>query len=278
MNALNRSARAASAAPVRDVTTLAPRASRYCLCVPVINEGARLHAQLARMHKLADTIDVLIADGGSTDGSVEPGALKPFGVRAVLTTTEPGGLSTQLRFAFAYALDAGYAGIATMDGNNKDDPDSIVRLVRALDRGYDHVQGSRFVPGGLAIATPWVRLAAIRLVHAPLISRAAGLRYTDTTNGCRAYSRRLLLDPRVAPLRPVFRGYELPYYLAVRAPQVGYRVVEVPVTRRYPRGRVPTKIRPILGHVAILRALLAVWRNRYNPESSVGGDQPWPSR
>ena len=51
--------------------------------------------------------------------------------------------------------------------------------------------------------TPWERYWAVRLIHAPLISLAAGFHYTDTTNGFRAYSRRLLLDSRVAPFRHV---------------------------------------------------------------------------
>lgn len=260
------------------VTTLGPRTSRYGLCVPVINEGARLHAQLARMRAVAETVDVVIADGGSTDGSVDPDTLRDFGVRAIIATHGSGGLSTQLRHAFSYALDAGYEGVATMDGNNKDDPDAVPLMLRALDFGFDHVQGSRFISGGRAVNTPWVRAAAIRLVHAPAISLAAGRRYTDSTNGCRAYSRRLLLDHRVAPLRPIFQRYELPYYLAVRAAQLGYRVIEVPVTRRYPAGRVPTKIRPLVGHVGILAALWAVWRRRYDPpESAEKRTAPCPS-
>ncbi|MFZ5863959.1 MAG: glycosyltransferase family 2 protein [Nitrospirota bacterium] len=251
-----------------NVTGLAPRASRYALCIPVINEGARLHAQLDRMRAVAATVDIVIADGGSTDGSTDPDRLRGFGVRALVTTRERGGLSAQLRSAFAHALDAGYEGIATMDGNNKDDPEAVPLMLRALDFGFDHVQGSRFIRGGRAVNTPWIRLAAIRLLHAPAISLAAGARYTDTTNGCRAYSRRLLLDPRVAPLRQTFQRYELPYYLAVRAAQLGYRVIEVPVTRRYPRHGVPTKIRPVTGHLGILAALWAVWRRRYDPTES----------
>ncbi|HET8761231.1 MAG TPA: glycosyltransferase family 2 protein [Nitrospiria bacterium] len=260
------------------VAVLGPRASRYCLCIPVINEGERLHAQLYRMRDIAGSVDVVIADGGSTDGSVALPALREFGVRAVIPKSEPGALSTQLRLAFAYALEAGYDGVATMDGNNKDDPASIPLVLRALDLGYDHVQGSRFVPGGRAVATPWTRLVAIRLLHAPVISLAAGVRYTDTTNGFRGYSRRFLLDPRVAPLRPVFRGYELPYYLAAQAGRLGYRVIEVPVTRRYPPGRVPTKIRPLVGHLEILSALWAVWRGRYAPPISPDERETrWPS-
>jgi len=77
-------------------------------------------------------------------------------------------------------------------------------------------------------------MAGLHVIHAPLISLASGKRHTDTTNGFRAYSRRLLEDPRVAPLRDLFTTYELHYYLAIRVARLGLRVCEIPVARRYP--------------------------------------------
>ena len=174
-----------------------------------------------------------------------------------------------MRMAFAYALTQGYRGVITIDGNGKDDPDEISRFVRALHEGYDHVQGSLFAPGGRAINTPRARHIAIRLVHAPLISLAARRRYTDTTNGFRAYSRRFLMDPRVAPFRRIFSGYELHYYLAIRAGRLGYRVVEVPVTRQYPAtGAIPTKIKLFTGHYVVLKCLFEACLGRFDPSDS----------
>ena len=89
-------------------------------------------------------------------------------------------------------------------------------------------------PAGGQCAPRWGRYLGIRLLHAPLISLAAGHRYTDTTNGFRAYSARFLSDPRVAPFRDVFSAYELHYYPAIRAARLGFRIVELPVTRAYP--------------------------------------------
>ena len=155
-----------------------------------------------------------------------------------------------------------------VDGNNKDDTSAIPRFVAALDDGFDHVQGSRYVPGGRAINTPALRHWAVKLMHAPLIAWAAGFRYTDTTNGFRAYSRRLLLDDRVQPFREVFQAYELHYHLAIRAARLGFRVVEVPVTRAYPVGApAPTKISPVRGNWLVMQTLLRAVRGFYNPRS-----------
>lgn len=252
--------------PQHEVVSLAARKSAYAVAIPVINEGNRILTQLQRMKDVAGVPDVIIADGGSTDGSMEPTRLASLGVRARLTKQGPGRLGAQIRMAFGYALSEGYDGVILIDGNNKDDPSAIPQFSRALADGFDFVQGSRFVKGARAIHNPLQRLLGIRLVHAPLISLAARHHYTDTTNGFRGYSRRFLTDPRVAPLREVFSGYELHYFLSIRAGQLGFRVTELPVTREYPRhGPVPTKISPLRGNVAVLRALAASCLGRFDP-------------
>jgi glycosyltransferase involved in cell wall biosynthesis len=232
----------------------------------VIDEGDRFRAQLAKMQSLQPMVDIIVADGGSTDGSTSPSELRSAGVRALLIKTGPGRLSAQMRMALSFALDEGYEGVITVDGNDKDDVSATNRFVAALDNGFDHVQGSRYIPGGKGVNTPAVRHFAVTLIHAPLISLAAGFRYTDTTNGFRAYSRRLLLDPRVAPFRDVFTDYELHYYLAIRAARLGYRCTEVPVTRTYPEsGKTPTKIRGVRGNARVMRTLIAATLGRWNP-------------
>ena len=261
-----RSMPAAGQVPAYQVESFISRRSRYCVCVFVLNEGERIRSQLQKMRELAREVDIIIADGGSTDGAVDPEFLRPLGVRALLTKTGPGKLSAQMRMALAHALEEGYEGVIVVDGNDKDDTSAVPRFVRALEEGFDHVQGSRYVPGGRAINTPPSRHWAVQLLHAPLISLAAGFRYTDTTNGFRAYSRRLLLDERVNPFRDVFSAYELHYYLAIRSVRLGYRATEVPVTRAYPKhGKTPTKISPLKGNVGILRTLLLACVGRFDP-------------
>jgi glycosyltransferase involved in cell wall biosynthesis len=245
---------------------LAPRRTELCVCVPVIDEGERIRRQLGRMRAMAARHDLLIADGGSTDGSLEEAHLREHGVRALLTKTGPGRLSAQLRVAMAYALVEGYRGLIFLDGNDKDDPAAIPRFAAALGAGADHVQGSRHLPGGRGVNTPLSRRLAIRLVASPLVSLASRRRCTDVTNGFRAYSARLLLDERVQPFRDVFDSYELLFYLAIRAARLGFDVRELPVTRTYPRGsRPPTKISPVRGNLRVLKALASSALGRYDP-------------
>jgi dolichol-phosphate mannosyltransferase len=243
------------------------RQHAHCVVIPVINEGQRIRNLLARMAALgiAGVADVVIVDGGSTDGSLEPAALQQNGVRGLLVKTAPGKLSAQLRCAYAFALEQGYEGIVTIDGNDKDDPEPISRFIQALQDGADFVQASRFLPGGVAENTPVSRDLAIRLVHAPMLSLFSGFRWTDTTQGFRAYSRRMLLDARVAPFREVFSGYELLAYLSYRVPKLGFRCVELATSRRYPKGEVPTKISSVRGNLTVLGVLFKACFGRYDP-------------
>ena len=213
----------------------------FCVVIPVINEGTRIGNLLDRMAALhiADMADIIILDGGSTDGSLALNRLQAQGVRGLLVKTGPGKLSTQLRCAYAFALDQGYQGIISIDGNDKDDPVAIPQFIDALQKGVDFVQASRFVPGGIAENTPLARDFAIRFIHAPMLSLFSGFKWTDTTQGFRAYSRKMLLDTQIAPFREVFQAYELLAYLSYRAPKLGYRCLELPTVRRYPKGEVP---------------------------------------
>ena len=252
--------------PTFEANEFALRSSRYCVCVFVINEAGKLPKQLERMRPLANTVDLVIADGGSTDGGTDPDLLRSFGVNTLLTKTGPGKLGAQMRMAFAWALERGYQGVVTIDGNNKDGPEAIPEFLAKLDSGFDHVQGSRFLPGGVSENLPFSRWLGVKFLHAPLISLASRFRYTDTTNGFRAYSRRLLEDPRVAVFRDRFTGYELHYYLAIRAARLGFRVCEIPVARRYPaHGPIPTKISPVRGNLRVLGCLFRACLGRYNP-------------
>lgn len=260
--------------PMFDIPLWLGRHHPYCVVIPVINEGSRIQNLLDRMmsHRISEAADILIVDGGSTDGSLGLESLQQKGVRALLVKTGPGKLSAQLRCAYAFALDQGYEGIVTIDGNDKDDPEAIACFIDALKKGVDFVQASRFISGGVAENTPRSRDFAIRFIHAPMLSLFSGFHWTDTTQGFRAYSRRMLLDARVAPFRDVFSGYELLAYLSYRIPRLGYRCVELPTVRRYPMtGDVPTKISGIKGNWSVLQVLFRACFGCYDvPAAPVG--------
>ncbi len=240
----------------------------YVVLIPIINEGERITGELKRAyrHNIAGYADIVICDGDSTDGCTNEERLRRLNVNTLLVKQDEGRQGAQLRMGIWWALQRGYKGIVTIDGNNKDSIEDIPRFIDKLEEGYDFIQGSRFVKGGKAVNTPLIRLVSVKLIHAPLISLAARHRFTDTTNAYRAYSARYLRDKQVAPLRDIFMTYELLAYLSVRASQLGYRVCEIPVTRAYPKnGKTPTKISFLKGNYELLIILFKNLTGTYRP-------------
>src|SRR4051794_12924579 len=97
--------------PAYRATPLGTGRRRYALCVFVLDEGERVLRQLGRMRAFTGEVDVVLADGGSTDGSTEPGRLSALGVHTLLVKEGPGRLSAQMRMALAHCLRAGYEGV-----------------------------------------------------------------------------------------------------------------------------------------------------------------------
>ena len=251
----------------------ASQKKRYAVLIPIINEGNRILHELQRAckAKIWGYADIILCDGGSSDGSTAPEILRKLHVNTLLIKQGEGKQGAQLRMGIWWALQKRhYDGIITIDGNDKDSIESVPSFIRKLEQGYAFVQGSRYVSGGKAIHTPIVRTLALRLLHAPVISLTAKHFFTDTTNAFRGYSRTYLEDDRVQPLRDIFMTYELLAYLSVRASQLGYPVCEIPVTRAYPANqKTPTKISFFRGNAELLLILFRNAAGAYQPEKEV---------
>ncbi len=238
----------------------------YALIIGVYNEDTKFTRQLDALQPFREQVDIIIADGGSTDGATSADALMGRARALLINTDLQRGLSVQYRGALHYALEQGYAGVIMMDGNGKDGVEAIPRFLNKLREGYDFVQGSRFLPGGHHERTPLDRVFGIRFVFNPIMYLGSGFHYTDAMNGFKGVSRQLLEDRRVQPFRDVFVRYSLQYYLNYIAPRLGFRVCEIPVSRVYPADDSPySKIGGLRGRLMILAELFATVIGRYGP-------------
>lgn len=230
-----------------------PKSTKYCLIPIVYNEGDLFKKQLFRMSSRSHIADIIVAQRESEDDSTESKFLSAHGVRSLLTTPSAGG-ATAIRMAFWYALHQGYEGIILVDGHNKDGVEYLPHYIAKLEEGYDFVQGSRFLKGGIEKNTPLLRKIGIRMIMAPLLWIHGHFWYTDGTNGFRGYSKKFLKHNEVEPFRNCFTHFNLQYYLSYIAPKLCLKVIEIPVERVYPEdGTIPTKV------TGIKNNFLAFW-------------------
>ncbi len=201
------------------------------ILMPCLNEADTVATCVrkarATLERLGLEGEVLVADNGSTDGSVE--RAREAGAR-VIHVPERG---------YGNALLAGIAAararfVLMGDADDSYDFTAVEPFVRALREGADLVQGCRLPSGGgrvLPGAMPWLH----RWIGNPLFTGLARWWFKtpvhDTNCGLRAFRRDWLeqLDLRCT-------GMEFANEMLIKAALRGARFAEVPITL-HPDGR-----------------------------------------
>jgi dolichol-phosphate mannosyltransferase len=224
---------------------------KVAVVLPLYNEGPAA-ADLVRRMPPAVAMTFVVDDGSTDDGA---DLAEREGAHVMRLGTNR-GIGTAIRTGLLAAREHGCDVAVVMAGNGKDRPEEIPGHLLKIDEGYDYVQGSRFMAGGDSVNLPFVRGL---LIHGfTLMFRLlTGFPGTDVTNGFRAYRLSLLDDRRIRIEQSWLDRYELEYYIHWKAITLGYRVVEVPVSKTYPaRKRGYSKIRPIVDWWHMVRPAL----------------------
>lgn len=234
--------------------------SKILVSPVAFNENIKLQNAIERFVKspVYRHVDYVIVDDASTDGTSEMiQRFEPQGVKTI-KRKHRGGVGTAIRTAIEYAWQHHYEVLVIMAGNDKDNPDEIPFLIDPIIKGgYDFVQGSRYKGHyGIGGDMPFYRKLATRL-HPWLFSLLTGKKITDSTNGFRAIRLSMLNDKRINLHQDWLNHYELEPYLFYKAITLGYKVLEVPVTKIYPSKKLGyTKMRPIIDWWGVLRPLI----------------------
>jgi glycosyltransferase involved in cell wall biosynthesis len=201
------------------------------IVMPCLNEADTLATCVRKAQRVLreESIvgEIVVADNGSTDGSIE--IALALGVR-VVHVKEPGYGS-----ALMGGIDAS-RGVHVIMGDADDSYDwlEIPKFLDHLRQGCDLVQGCRFPTGGGAIA-PGAMPALHRWIGNPLFSLMArrwfGAKVHDIYCGMRGFRRDAYarLDQRCT-------GMEFATEMIIKASLLGMNVDEVPITL-HPDGR-----------------------------------------
>jgi glycosyltransferase involved in cell wall biosynthesis len=195
--------------------------------------------------------EVLVVDGGSTDGTLEFFARR--GVRVIRQQRRGRGEAFRLAARHAHH---DHLVFFSPDGN--EDPDDIPKLIAGLAAGHDMVIASRFMVGASSedddkvLSRRWGTLAFTWLANV-LCGRGRPW-ITDTINGYRAITKAAFQR-----LAPDAEGYAIEFQMSIRALQLGLRVQEIP-TQEAPRiGRGVSKLNAIPVGLEFLALLMREW-------------------
>lgn len=180
---------------------------------------------------LSHPFDVLIVDDGSPDGTGE--IVKTYQVKHpsrvhLLERAGKLGLGTAYIAGFRWGLRHGYEFICEMDADFSHNPADLIRLRQAcLNKRGDVAVGSRYVPGGKVVNWPFDRifLSYGASLYVRLIT---WMPVKDPTAGFVCYRREVLEAIDLDKIR--FIGYAFQIEMKFASRQLGYRIVEVPIT------------------------------------------------
>ncbi len=210
--------------------------------VPTFNEARNLPAVLPRIPLWVH--EVVLVDGGSTDGTVDVATRLLPDVRVVHQTGR--GKGDALICGIAASTGA---IVVTLDADGSADPEEIPAFVGALLSGAEFAKGTRFVQGGGTTDMEWYRSTGnhgLRLLARLLF----GATFSDLCYGYNAFWRdvvdRLCLD---------CDGFEIETLMAIRAIRADLRITEV-ASFEAPRLHGTSNLRTVRDGFRVLRTIL----------------------
>lgn len=227
-----------------------PPAPDLAVVIPAWNERENLELLLPALREvlagLGVTSEVVVVDGGSTDGTQEAAARR--GARVV----------PQAERGYGGALLAGFAAttapyVVTMDADLSHRPLFLEDFWKRRHEA-EVLIASRYAPGGRADMGVARRLLS-RLLNRTY-RRALSLPIRDLSSGFRLYHRQAL-----AGLRVEARDFDVLEEILIRIQCEGWRILEVPF-HYMARGSGRTHARLLRFGWAFLKTLVRMWRLR----------------
>ncbi len=224
--------------------------------LPVVNERENLEILIPRLTALLNNarlqFEILVVDGGSSDGTREAAAT--MGARVVAERGK--GYAAAIATGFE---DARGDWVLTLDADLSHDPDFVAKMWRAREQG-DIVIASRYARGGVAYTGAFRRFLSW-LLNA-FLRRVLSLPVRDLSSGYRLYRRSALEG-----LKFKSTNFEVLEEILVRLYARGYSVVEVPFTY-FPREAGRSHVRLFRFGMDQLKSAARMWKLRNSLESA----------
>lgn len=158
---------------------------RVLAIVPAYNESESIAQVVLELRRCPVTLDVLVVDDGSTDGTAD---IARSAGAVVCSLPYNMGIGVTVQTGFVYAARHGYGAACQVDGDGQHIPDELSALLEPVLAGVaDVVIGSRFL-SVRSYRPPFLRRTGSVWLRG-IINGIGGVRLTDVTSGFRAYGQ-----------------------------------------------------------------------------------------
>ena len=199
------------------------------IVIPTFNERENINPLLNSIFSLKISLDVLILDDNSPDGTknVVIENKKKYKDRLHLINREKKqGLGKAYIDGFKWALNKKYKKIIQMDADLSHPPEKLIKIVNELDM-YDYVIGSRYINGIRVLNWPLNRIV-LSIGASWYVKLITGLPVKDPTAGFVGYNRSSLLSLNLNKI--MFVGYAFQIEMKFKLWKLGFNFKEIPIT------------------------------------------------
>lgn len=187
--------------------------------------------------------DVVVVDDGSPDKTADEALAA--GAHVIVHEVNKGKGGAMVT-GFTYAIENHYDAVITLDGDGQHPPAEIINFVNAWNEtGADMIVGSRMAN---TKGMPFIRLVTNKFMSW-LLSRALGQEVSDTQNGFRLYTAKLL----PVCIACSSGGFSAESEHLLQASLRGFTIAEAPTSTIY--GDEKSKIRPVRDTIRFFKML-----------------------
>ncbi len=226
---------------------------RGLVIFPTYNEAENIEKIIEEVLKVSDTLDVLVVDDNSPDGTAEiVESLAKKNPRVNLIKRERKlGLGTAYITGFKYAIKHKYDFAFEMDADFSHNPSDIPRFIELL-KDYDLIIGSRYLDGVSVVNWPMKRLLLSYFANL-FAKKVTGAPIRDLTSGFKCYKRCVLEGIDLNRIKSDGYGFQIEIDFLIW--RKGFKVKEIPIVFTERRVGVSKMNKRI-----VYQAFFLVWR------------------